>query len=65
MGVSSDLAHHGGDEIALAGILEERAIRRGKEEANRRSREWLQRREQAAARGEPFTEPSPDEDDNG
>ena len=51
--------------MVLAGIFEKRAIRRGREEANRRWREWLQRREQAAARGEPFTEPAPDEDDNG
>jgi len=51
--------------MVLAGIFEKRVIRRGREEANRRWREWLQRREQAAARGEPFTEPAPDEVDNG
>ena len=51
--------------VVLAGIWQERTRRRAREEANRRWREWIQRRDQAEARGEPFNEPAPDEVDNG
>ena len=50
--------------VVLAGIWQERTRRRAREEANRRWREWIQRRDQAEARGEPFNEPAPDEVDN-
>lgn len=48
--------------MVLASIFEKRIYQRGKNDANRLWREWLRRREQAEARGEPFTEPAPDED---
>ena len=51
--------------MVLAGIWQERTRRRAREEANRRWREWIQRRDQAEAQGEPFNEPAPDEVDNG
>ena len=51
--------------MVFAALWEKRAVNRAREETNRRWREWIQRRDQAAARGEPFTEPAPDEDDNG
>ena len=51
--------------MVLASIFEKRTYQRGKDDANRLWREWLRRREQAEARGEPFTEPAPDEDNNG
>ena len=49
--------------MVFAALWEKRAVNRAREETNRRWREWIQRRDQAAARGEPFTEPAPDEDD--
>ena len=49
-------------KMVLASIFEKRIYQRGKNDANRLWREWLRRREQAEARGEPFTEPAPDED---
>ena len=51
--------------MAIARIMEKRTYQKGKDDANRLWREWLRRREQAAVRGEPFTEPAPDEDDKG
>lgn len=51
--------------MVLASLWQERTRRRTREEVNRRWREWLRRREQAEARGEPFNEPAPDEVDNG
>ena len=39
----------------------EQGLQQGKDDANRRWREWVQRRDQAEARGEPFNEPMPDE----
>ena len=51
--------------MVLASILEKRTYNKGKTDANRLWREWLRRREEAAARGEPFNEPAPDEVDNG
>lgn len=39
-------------------------IQQGKDDANRLWREWLERREQAAAQGELFDEPMPDEKGN-
>ena len=50
--------------MVLASIWQERKLRRAREEVNRRWREWIQRRDQAEARGEPFNEPAPDEVDN-
>ena len=49
--------------MVFAALWEKRAANRAREETNRRWREWIQRRDQAAERGEPFTEPAPDEDD--
>ncbi len=49
--------------MVFATIFEKRRYQKGKDDANRLWREWLRRREQAEARGEPFTEPAPDEDD--
>ena len=49
--------------MVFAALWEKRAVNRAREETNRRWREWIQRRDQAAERGEPFTEPAPDEDD--
>lgn len=61
--------------MVLAGIFEKRVFRRGREQgreegieigeerSNRRWREWVQRRDQAAARGEPFDEPMPGDKD--
>ncbi len=40
----------------------EEGIAIGEERSNQRWREWVQRRDQAEARGEPFTEPMPDDD---
>ncbi len=40
----------------------EEGIAIGEERSNQRWREWVQHRDQAEARGEPFTEPMPDED---
>ena len=51
--------------MVLASIFEKRIYQRGKNDANRLWREWLRRREQAEARGEPFNEPAPDEVDHG
>ena len=51
--------------MVLASLWENRIRRRAREEANRRWREWIQRRDQAEARGEPFNEPAPDEVDHG
>ena len=39
----------------------EEGIAIGEERSNQRWREWVQRREQAEALGEPFTEPMPDD----
>lgn len=46
--------------MVFATIFERRTYQRGKDDANRLWREWLRRREQAEARGEPFDEPPPD-----
>ena len=43
----------------------EEGIAIGEERSNRRWREWVQRRDQAEARGEPFTEPMPDDAGDG
>lgn len=43
----------------------EEGIAIGEERSNQRWREWVQRRDQAEARGEPFTEPMPDESGGG
>ena len=43
----------------------EEGIAIGEERSNQRWREWVQRREQAEARGEPFNEPMPDESGSG
>ena len=51
--------------MVLGSIFEKRAVNRGREEANRRWRAWIRRKEQAEARGEPFDEPMPDEVENG
>ena len=67
--------------MVLAGIWRERTRRQAREEgieigkeegieiglerSNRRWREWVQRRELAEARGEPFNEPMPDETGDG
>ena len=51
--------------MVLGAIFEKRAVNRGREEANRRWRAWIRRKEQAEARGEPFDEPMPDEVENG
>ena len=51
--------------MVFAALWEKRAVNRAREETNRRWREWIQRRDRAAGRGEPFTEPAPDEDNNG
>ena len=51
--------------MVLASIWQKRKIREAREEANQRWREWIQRRDQAQARGEPFNEPAPDEVDSG
>ena len=51
--------------MVIARIMQKRTYQRGKNDANRLWREWLRRQEQAKARGEPFTEPAPDEADNG
>jgi hypothetical protein len=40
----------------------EEGIAIGEERSNQRWREWVQRREKAEARGEPFNEPMPDDD---
>lgn len=40
----------------------EEGIAIGEERSNQRWREWVQRRELAEARGEPFNEPMPDDD---
>ena len=55
--------------MVLAGIWRDRIRREAREEgieigeerSNRRWREWVQRRDQAASRGEPFDEPMPDD----
>lgn len=49
------------------GMAEGRELGRelGKEETNRVWADWNRRRLRAETRGEPFTEPSPDEDDKG
>ena len=46
--------------VVIARIMEKRTYQKGKDDANRLWREWLQRREQAEARGETFDEPPPD-----
>ena len=46
--------------VVIARIMEKRTYQKGKNDANRLWREWLQRREQAEERGEPFDEPPPD-----
>ena len=43
----------------------EEGIEIGEERSNRRWREWVQRRDQAASRGEPFDEPMPDDTEDG
>ena len=43
----------------------EEGIAIGEERSNRRWREWVQRRDQAEAKGEPFTEPMPDDAGDG
>lgn len=55
--------------MVLASIWRDRIRRQAREEgieigekrSNRQWREWIRRREQAEARGEPFNEPMPDE----
>lgn len=59
--------------VVIARIMEKRTYLRGREKgmeegieigekrSNQRWREWVQRRDQAEARGEPFTEPMPDD----
>ena len=59
--------------MVLAGIWRDRIRREAREEgieigeerSNRRWREWVQRRDQAASRGEPFDEPMPDDTEDG
>ena len=59
--------------MVLAGIFEKRIFRRGREqgreegreEMNQRWAEWNQRREQAEAQGQPFTEPAPNRNNTG
>ena len=59
--------------MVLAGIWRDRIRREarkegieiGEERSNRRWREWVQRRDQAASRGEPFDEPMPDDTEDG
>ena len=63
--------------MVIARIMEKRTYLRGREQgreegieigeerSNRRWRDWVQRRDQAEARGEPFNEPAPDEDNGG
>ncbi len=46
-------------------IGKEEGIEIGEERSNRRWREWVQRRELAEARGEPFDEPMPDDTSSG
>ena len=43
----------------------EQGIEIGEERSNQRWREWVQRRDQAASRGEPFDEPMPDDTEDG
>ena len=43
----------------------EQGIEIGEERSNQRWREWVQRRDQAAARGDPFDEPMPDDTEEG
>lgn len=47
--------------MVLAGIWQERRLRKAREEVHRRWAEWNQRREEAEAKGEVFTEPPPPE----
>ncbi len=59
--------------MVLAGIWRDRIRREAREEgieigeerSNRRWREWVQRRDQAASRGEPFDEPMPYDTEDG
>jgi hypothetical protein len=63
--------------MVIARIMEKRTYLRGQEKgreegieigaerSNERWREWIQRRDQAEARGEPFNAPAPDEDNDG
>ena len=63
--------------MVIARIMEKRTYLRGREKgmeegieigekrSNRLWREWVQRRDQAEARGEPFTEPMPDDTGDG
>ena len=63
--------------MVIARIMEQRTYLKGREEgreegitigeerSNRRWREWVQRRDQAEARGEAFTEPMPDNAEDG
>ena len=59
--------------MVLASLWQERTRRQAREEgiaigeerSNRRWREWVRRREQAEARGEPFAEPMPDDAGDG
>ena len=63
--------------MVIARIMEKRTFLKGREEgreegiaigeerSNRRWREWVQRRDQAEARGETFTEPMPDDAGDG
>ena len=59
--------------MVLAGIWRDRIRREAREEgieigeerSNRRWREWVQRRDQAASLGEPFDEPMPDDTEDG
>ncbi len=46
--------------VVIARIMEKRTYQKGKDDANRLWRQWLQRREQAEERGETFDEPPPD-----
>ena len=46
--------------MVLAGIWQERRLRKAREEVHRRWAEWNQRREEAEAKGEVFTEPPPE-----
>ena len=47
--------------MVLAGIWQERRLRKAREEVHRLWAEWNQRREEAEAKGEAFTEPPPPE----
>ena len=47
--------------MVLGALIKERARQEGRDESNRAWREWLRRKTEAERNGEPFDEPSPDE----